>query len=187
MEKKDTTTAKDATTKATEKASASDRPLTATSGFPVTTEDPVMESARRGEARASAAALKDTASDRSRATEEAERVEKAKRSGGPLHADPTKPPLNSKGEEQTHPPDLADNPPDKRAANHGAFGGFPPREITSFEDLDDVFEKIRTAEKADVLYAWKAQEKAAEKPRQEVIDAINARLLHVQGPPLPPD
>lgn len=180
MEKQDK--AKDTPTRAPEKSSGKSETPTATSGFPLT-EDPVMESARRGEARAAAV----PESDRSRTAADAEAQEKAKRSGGPLHADPTKPPLNSKGEEPTHPPDLADNPPGKQAANRGAFGGFPPRAITEIEDVEDIFEKIRTTEKADVLYHWKAQEKASESPRQEVIDAINARLLYVQGPPLPPD
>ena len=48
-------------------------------------------------------------------------------------------------------------------------------------------EAIRVADKADVLYKWRNDERLSEEPRQGIIDLIYQKLLHVQGPPLPVD
>lgn len=168
---------------------------TAEPAFAGTAEEQVAESARRGESAAAerADAVRGKVSaKRSPAEEAAVKTDKKTgvpqaRSGKPLHPDPTKPPKDTFGNEPKTAPDLADNPGGPARARRSAFGGFPPTPITAVEDEDEIFERIRTAEKADVLYAWKADEKASKQPRQNVIDAINARLMHVQGPPLPPD
>jgi hypothetical protein len=60
-----------------------------------------------------------------------------------------------------------------------------PRDITKITDQEQIAEMLRLETKADNLYFWRdEQERKAEKPRQPVIDAINARLREVQGDPI---
>jgi hypothetical protein len=101
-----------------------------------------------------------------------------KRSGGPLVRDP-----DAEPEVPTHSPDLGDNPAAEREFN-GA--GHKPIDIKTLDDVQDITERIRTADKADVLYYWFKKEQSREDgARQSVLDAIVAQLRVVQGDPLP--
>jgi hypothetical protein len=108
------------------------------------------------------------------------------RSGGKRERAEGEPILDNEGNEQTHSPDLTDNA-GTPAADVRKVGGFPtPIRLTAVDDVDEITEKIRKEDKADVLYLWRDQERAEENPRADVIDLINRRLLSVQGPPLRP-
>lgn len=162
----------------TRRATAADRPTAAAALVPVAAETAEGRTARETEGQRAVAAAK--------LRKGAGKPEPARvRSGGPLHPDPTKAPVDSQGETPKVAPDLADNPPDVARATRRADSAFPPIDITKVDDIEELSEKIRLCEKADVLYHWKAQEKASDAPRANVIDAINNRLLDVQGPPLP--
>jgi len=65
--------------------------------------------------------------------------------------------------------------------------GPSPRRISDVDDEADVMEQIRLENKADNLYLMRRQERASEKPREYVIQSINARLVEVQGAPILPE
>jgi len=109
----------------------------------------------------------------------------APKSGRPrVKADPNAPNEDVTGEAPTHPPDLADN-------QHGTAGAWPkssvrstPMDMSGMSDemaLDQISREIF----ANVLYRWREDERASKEPRQNVIQAIEGRLLSVQGPPIP--
>lgn len=125
---------------------------------------------------------------KAKAKSKAVAVEQEVRSGGPREADPTQPPVDTFGETPTHSPDLSDNTGAPTSLKRNmAPGDFPsPIRLTEVDDLAEVSEKIRMTDKADVLYLWRDQERVEAKPRQGVINLIEARLLNVQGPPLRP-
>jgi hypothetical protein len=105
------------------------------------------------------------------------------RSGGPRVADPNAPPVDTFGETPVHSPDLADmGPPAERFAGRGQA----PIAMNELEDEKDITERIRLADKADVLYKWfRDEEKREGGSRDSVIGAIREQLRIVQGDPLP--
>lgn len=105
------------------------------------------------------------------------------RSGGRRVAQPGKPIEDSSGNEPVHAPDLADNGPTEHIRYRR--GAPAPIDLTQTDDEDVISEAIRLADKADVLYYWHELERNSDAPRGSVLGAIRARLLEVQGPPLP--
>jgi len=101
-------------------------------------------------------------------------------SGGPLHPDPDAPPR------AVHAPDLGDNAP--KSLEPPSRGTQPVPESIVDQEEENAMEAIRMASKADILYHWNRLERAREDgARPTVVNAIRARLLQVQGPPLPPE
>jgi hypothetical protein len=105
------------------------------------------------------------------------------RSGRKRVQDPTEPVTDLNGETPVHPPDLADGP-------HGS-GAWPkssvrsePMDISGMSDemaLDQISREIY----ANVLYRWREDERASKSTRANIVQAIEGRLLAVQGPPIP--
>lgn len=109
----------------------------------------------------------------------------AVKSGGPRGDIKTDVPVDRDGNPTVHPPDLADNGTEDNSMNFRRGGG--PLELEKFGALELQLNQIARAEKADVLYYWHGQERAKDKPRQAILDAIKSRLHFVQGPPYPPE
>lgn len=108
----------------------------------------------------------------------------AVKSGRPrVKADPSEPVEDVSGEPPVHPPDLADN--------HGTTGAWPrssvraqPMDMSGMSDemaMDQISREIY----ANVLYRWREDERASKSTRTNIVQAIEARLLSVQGPPIP--
>lgn len=107
----------------------------------------------------------------------------APRSGGRRIPDPLEPVTDLQGEGPTHPPDLADNndggPQWPRSGVRSN-----PTDLTTMSDemaLDQISREVY----ANVLMKWRRDERASSESRPRIIEAIEGRLLHVQGPPVP--